>query len=101
MDPRRWVSARRADKCTADGRAEKSVGGGNSGLSYSVDRDMSDSVGGQSLFRAASRPSRRYRAGRTCAELGCRTQLSIYNSGKHCALHAPMLVPRTRGRKIA
>ena len=74
---------------------------GNPVTGCRVDADMSDSVGGQSLFRAASRPSRRYRAGRTCAEAGCRTQLSIYNSGKHCALHAPMLVPRTRGRKIA
>ena len=25
---------------------------------------------------------------------------SIYNDGKACSLHAPMVVPRTRGRKL-
>lgn len=37
---------------------------------------------------------------RICDESGCRTVLSRYNDGSHCALHAPMQVPRTRGRKI-
>ena len=39
--------------------------------------------------------------GRVCAEPGCTTKLSIYNDGDHCSLHAPMISPRTRGRKIA
>jgi len=47
------------------------------------------------------RPSKAFRAGRVCAEEGCGTKLSIYNNGKFCAQHAPMAVPRTRGRKIA
>lgn len=34
---------------------------------------------------------------RECREPGCRTVLSRYNDGVHCALHAPMQVPRTRG----
>ena len=50
-------------------------------------------------FRGLSRPSRKFRAGRVCADPDCQTRLSIYNSGKHCALHAPMVVPRTRGRR--
>lgn len=37
---------------------------------------------------------------RECREPGCRTVLSRYNDGVHCALHAPMQVPRTRGRKL-
>lgn len=47
------------------------------------------------------RPSKAFRAGRVCLEDGCGTRLSIYNNGKYCAQHAPMAVPRTRGRKIA
>ena len=50
-------------------------------------------------FRGLSRPSRRFRAGRVCAHDGCTTQLSIYNAGKHCSLHAPMVTPRMRGRR--
>jgi hypothetical protein len=38
-------------------------------------------------------------AGRVCAEYGCATVLSRYNDGEHCALHAPMQVPRMRGVK--
>lgn len=38
---------------------------------------------------------------RVCATDGCGTKLSRYNDGKHCSLHAPMVVPRTRGRKAA
>ena len=49
-------------------------------------------------------PRRRARRGpvdRVCAHPSCGTRLSIYNDGKHCSLHAPMVVPRTRGRKLA
>jgi hypothetical protein len=45
--------------------------------------------------RSASRGG----AGRVCREDGCRTRLSIYNDGSFCSLHAPMVVPRMRGRK--
>ena len=45
--------------------------------------------------------TRRVTAGRVCDTNGCETKLSIYNDGRHCSLHAPMVVPRTRGRKLA
>jgi hypothetical protein len=45
--------------------------------------------------------TRRYRTGRVCREDCCETKLSVYNDGAFCSLHAPMVVPRTRGRKIA
>jgi hypothetical protein len=44
--------------------------------------------------------TRRVAAGRVCERHGCDTRLSIYNDGMHCSLHAPMVVPRTRGRKL-
>jgi hypothetical protein len=47
------------------------------------------------------RPSKAYKAGRTCREPGCATILSIYNDGSYCSQHAPMIVPRVRGKKIA
>jgi hypothetical protein len=48
-----------------------------------------------------TRPSRAFRRGRTCAEGTCETRLSMYNEGKYCYLHEPMVTPRTRGKKIA
>lgn len=48
---------------------------------------------------AEPRP-RRSAETRVCVEPDCRTVLSRYNDGAHCALHAPMQVPRTRGRKV-
>jgi hypothetical protein len=47
------------------------------------------------------RPSRSFGSGRICREPGCTTRLSIYNNGKFCYQHEPMIVPRTRGKKIA
>ncbi len=44
--------------------------------------------------------TRRYRTGRVCREDGCQTKLSVYNDGAFCSLHAPMVVPRTRGKKL-
>jgi hypothetical protein len=49
---------------------------------------------------STERSSRRYKGGRVCKDDGCETRLSIYNDGKFCSLHAPMVVPRTRGRKL-
>ena len=43
----------------------------------------------------------RDKSSRVCQEKGCKTRLSIYNDGQHCSLHAPMITPRTRGKKIA
>ena len=47
------------------------------------------------------RPSKAFAQNRICREPDCGTRLSIYNNGKFCSLHQPMVVPRTRGRKIA
>lgn len=66
-----------------------------------VGLDMADrSVAATSLL-GNDRPSARFLPGRICDEPGCETRLSIYNDGHFCALHQPMSVPRTRGRKIA
>jgi hypothetical protein len=58
------------------------------------------SLGGERI--SSNEPSsRQHVSGRVCAEKGCVTRLSIYNDGHHCSLHAPMITPRTRGKKIA
>ena len=49
---------------------------------------------------SVERSTRRSKAGRICNDPSCETRLSIYNDGKFCSLHAPMITPRTRGRKI-
>ncbi len=46
-------------------------------------------------------PAVRARPGRICQEEECHTRLSIYNDGPFCSVHAPMVTPRTRGKKIA
>lgn len=51
-------------------------------------------------FTSTEATTPRGKAGRVCEEDGCGTRLSIYNDGAWCSLHAPMVVPRTRGRKI-
>lgn len=38
--------------------------------------------------------------GRVCGEVGCETRLSIYNDQDFCSLHAPMVVPRMRGKVL-
>ena len=38
--------------------------------------------------------------GRVCGEPGCETQLSVYNDQEFCSLHAPMVVPRMRGKVL-
>jgi hypothetical protein len=36
--------------------------------------------------------------GRVCLEHTCETHLSRYNDQEYCSLHAPMVVPRMRGK---
>ncbi len=38
--------------------------------------------------------------GRVCLEVSCGTQLSRYNDQEYCSLHAPMVVPRMRGKVL-
>ena len=38
--------------------------------------------------------------GRVCLEGDCETQLSRYNDQEYCSLHAPMVVPRMRGKVL-
>ncbi len=38
--------------------------------------------------------------GRVCQEPECETRLSVYNEQDFCSLHAPMVVPRMRGRVL-
>ncbi len=52
-------------------------------------------------INGADRPSPVFGTDRVCGEDGCGTRLSIYNDSAWCSLHAPMEVPRTRGKKIA
>ena len=49
---------------------------------------------------SAERSEPRARKGRVCREEGCGAVLSIYNDGNRCSLHAGMVRPRTRGRKL-
>jgi hypothetical protein len=58
-------------------------------------------VAATGIGTGASRASKAYKAGRVCSHDGCETVLSIYNKGKFCYQHEPMVTPRTRGRKIA
>lgn len=37
---------------------------------------------------------------RICAEPDCATRLSVYNDLDYCSLHAPMVVPRMRGKVL-
>lgn len=39
-------------------------------------------------------------AGRVCEDESCHTVLSIYNDLKFCSFHAPMVVPRMRGKVL-
>jgi hypothetical protein len=60
-------------------------------------------IGGDELYTTSasgsSRPTKAFAKGRVCKEPGCETKLSIYNKGKYCYIHQPVMVPRTRGRK--
>jgi hypothetical protein len=50
---------------------------------------------------SVERGVRRSKKGRVCREDGCETALSVYNDTSWCSLHAPMIVPRTRGKKLS
>jgi hypothetical protein len=49
-------------------------------------------------FTSVERNLPRAEGGRVCLEPGCPTRLSVYNDQDFCALHAPMVVPRMRGK---
>ncbi len=49
---------------------------------------------------SSERTTRRAKTGRVCREEECGTKLSVYNDGSFCSIHAPMVVPRTRGKKL-
>ena len=51
-------------------------------------------------FTSIERNLPRSSSGRICAEPGCQTRLSVYNELEHCSLHAPMVVPRMRGKVL-
>ncbi len=51
-------------------------------------------------FTSTNRQSAPATAGRVCFESECRTVLSIYNDMEFCSLHAPMVVPRMRGKVL-
>ena len=62
---------------------------------------MSERAVGGSPITGNVRASKAFKSGRVCAEDGCGTVLSMYNSGRFCYQHEPMVTPRTRGKKIA
>jgi hypothetical protein len=39
--------------------------------------------------------------GRTCAQKGCDTKLSVYNAGEFCWRHAEVVFPTYRGKRLA
>lgn len=49
--------------------------------------------------RAVPGRTRRYQEGRICSSSECNTRLSVYNSGKTCAVHTPFKAPIMRGKK--
>ena len=49
--------------------------------------ELSEAVAGERLV-GYRRSARTFGGGRTCQHDGCTTRLSIYNSGKLCAVHA-------------
>jgi hypothetical protein len=54
--------------------------------------ELSEAVAGERLV-GYRRSARTFAQGRTCQHPGCTTRLSIYNSGKLCALHAAFRAP--------
>ena len=52
-----------------------------------------------SRIRDLPRRNRTYPAGRSCAEPGCSTKLSIYNRTRFCWQHEPLRAYVARGRR--
>ena len=46
-------------------------------------------------------PTRQDASGRECAAEGCRTRLSMYNTGKLCWQHTELEFPSYRGKRLA
>ena len=46
-------------------------------------------------------PTRQDASGRECAADGCRTRLSMYNTGKLCWQHTELEFPNYRGKRLA
>jgi hypothetical protein len=51
-------------------------------------------------FTSIERNLPRSSNGRVCGEPDCNTRLSVYNEQEYCSLHAPMVVPRMRGKVL-
>jgi hypothetical protein len=51
-------------------------------------------------FTSLERSRPRAAEGRVCGEPACDTRLSVYNDQEFCSLHAPMVVPRMRGKVL-
>lgn len=51
-------------------------------------------------LKGGVRPSRQVDGHRRCAQAGCSTRLSRYNTRDHCNTHAPITYPRVRGRFV-
>jgi hypothetical protein len=51
-------------------------------------------------LRGGIRPSRSVDVQRVCAQSGCDTRLSRYNTREHCNQHAPITYPRVRGKFV-
>ncbi len=49
--------------------------------------------------RTLPRPNRTYASGRTCAEPGCETKLSMYNKWQFCWQHEPVHAYISRGKR--
>jgi hypothetical protein len=49
--------------------------------------------------RTLPRPNRTYDSGRTCAEPGCETKLSMYNKWQFCWQHEPVHTYISRGKR--
>lgn len=58
---------------------------------------MSEIVRGAAI-KGVTRPSKRFKQGRVCAQKGCETKLSQYNKAEYCHAHAPIRFPRVRGK---
>jgi hypothetical protein len=49
--------------------------------------------------RTLPRRNRTWTKGRTCAQEGCVTRISVYNRAKYCWVHEPVRYYVARGRK--